>query len=880
MDALPEQGCFAEFAIDGNLNTYARTEFPGPWDFTIDLQTKASGINRIVFSPDTERYASEYKIQISDDNWTWIDLVVQSNGTGNSCSYEIFPEASGRYIKITVAAQSGLQSHIIRNVEVFGYAGEYCKAFPFDPPERPEIIFKLIVGRDTDFLWKYRYNPEEIFARFDRVYQSVQPLLKHYNLSFVICPSLFYSNTDDEGYGREVTPVYTIDPVLISLLDEFEARSWNYSSKDCAPGFHLMVYSSDASHQQEEFDIPWPPLNRAEYSTDGHKGMTLDIQTARDLKFRYPRTFCGIVFHELLGSNRRWLNGGDGGIPKDDEAIRAWADFCRDYGLELVWGDPKWTASGLPEGNSIFVNDSNYTANTEIWADVLAYTRTACGSNAVFVINNNNFNLADSLMRYGDVVTNSAAGVPSWLQFNLPFKQHPVFDWAEQGFRWGQNLQDWFWRSGVKNYATVNWIQNFFNPCMPMEIVSAGMAGALAHNASVIYLESPGYFWHGPVTTPVTVSDEYEPTYQFHRFVNFATNIQNDISGTNGINFYFDSDTQRMSENSLLNPPDNYDQSTLIFYRTDVPALPQTFDCYNGKIMFHEHAVPSVPVNCFTDRISRVVRLENYGCGLEGLLVERLNNRGRRDIEIHALNGHAKFYQNDARFNTDFVYITAANLISEKILQNRGDLDELIVLRNESGALVPYVYQLYLDRNHDYRLSALTEEESIAVVTNAIGGELPSPEKFLGLVVAKHQVSIKNTNTRPLDRLVILTANGTSCRLQTKQLFKNSAMQLDIENHWLTDAHGHLHVASMDINRNFREEVVLIQQTGDSHIKAVFYEAGDSKFKKIHSRIFPVEPDGTTDDCWNQLYRAPQSDRSTVFSNVELSGSASLFYSS
>ncbi|MGE4490124.1 MAG: discoidin domain-containing protein [Kiritimatiellales bacterium] len=847
MSALQGWGNRAEYAIDGDPVTKARAEYAEPWDLTIDLETQARNINRIVFYPGTDSYATSYGILISDDNRNWTPLVVQNSGAGSPVSYSINPSAAGRYIKVDVSEQNGTSSHIIQEVEVWGNGGRQLSPYSFSAPERPEILFKLIVGRETDFLWKYKGDTDEIFSRFERVYDSVQSLLDFYNLSFVINPSLFYSNTDSIGYGRDVTPIYTVDPDLILLLDELEDRSCSYAKDKQAPGFHLMVYSSDVSHQQEDYDLSLPPLNRWDYSVDGRKGMSMDLQTVRDLKFRYPRTLRGIVFHELLGSNRRWLNNEDGGIPKDDEAVQAWVDLCRTYGLELVWADPKWTASGLPEGNSIYVNDENYESNMSIWSNVLDYARTVGGSNVVFVMNNNNLNLADSLMRYGDVVTNSSAGVPTWLQFDLPFKQHPVLDWADQGFRWGRSLQDWFWESGVKNYGVVGWVQNHLNPCMPIEIVSAGMGESLSHGASVVYLESPGYYWNGPVTTPPTVDDSYEPTFHLKRFVSLATNIQNDVSGTNGINFYFDSDTQRMSENSLLNPPDNYYQNTLILYRTDGPFPPETFDCYNDSVQFHEYTVPSVPTFCFTSQVSRIMRIENYGCGLEGLLVERPNISGGRDVELYALNGHRKMFLNDLRFNTDFVCITAANIVSEEVVTNRGDLDELIVLRNESGVLVPYVYQLYLDSNRYYSLQALTVEESLTAVISATGAVLPDPADFGGLVSVKNQVSINNDRTRPLDRLALLTTDtDISCKIQTKKLFEAGTMEISLGGPWQSDTNGYPYTGSIDMNKNYRDEVVLIRKIDDTHIAADFVEAGDSEFQKIHTEVFPVESTDST----------------------------------
>lgn len=84
------------YITDGNLTTRWASEVTNPSWVTIDLE-KETEINKVIIVWEAA-YASQYKIQVSNDNETWTDAYTTYSCDGETDEVEI--DASGRYVRI------------------------------------------------------------------------------------------------------------------------------------------------------------------------------------------------------------------------------------------------------------------------------------------------------------------------------------------------------------------------------------------------------------------------------------------------------------------------------------------------------------------------------------------------------------------------------------------------------------------------------------------------------------------------------------------------------------------------------------------------------------------------------------------------------------
>ncbi len=83
-------------AVDGNISTRWSSEYSDPQYIYVDLEDEYD-IERVYIEWETA-YASQYKIQVSNDASTWTDVITQYNGDGDID--DIALSAKGRYVRI------------------------------------------------------------------------------------------------------------------------------------------------------------------------------------------------------------------------------------------------------------------------------------------------------------------------------------------------------------------------------------------------------------------------------------------------------------------------------------------------------------------------------------------------------------------------------------------------------------------------------------------------------------------------------------------------------------------------------------------------------------------------------------------------------------
>ncbi len=89
-------GNVAENAVDGNISTRWSSEYSDPQYIYVDLEDEYE-IDRVYIEWETA-YASQYKIQVSNDASNWTDVITEYNGDGDIDDIKL--SAKGRYVRI------------------------------------------------------------------------------------------------------------------------------------------------------------------------------------------------------------------------------------------------------------------------------------------------------------------------------------------------------------------------------------------------------------------------------------------------------------------------------------------------------------------------------------------------------------------------------------------------------------------------------------------------------------------------------------------------------------------------------------------------------------------------------------------------------------
>lgn len=153
------------YITDGNLTTRWASIVTNPSWVTIDLEKKTD-INKVIIVWEAA-YASQYKIQVSDDNETWTDAYTTYSCKGGTD--EIKVDASGRYVRIyCISRQNWEWGNSIFEVGIYGPESELSAEINptvavFD--KNPSVKEDLVIATDAkDNTLKAIKNGSELLA--------------------------------------------------------------------------------------------------------------------------------------------------------------------------------------------------------------------------------------------------------------------------------------------------------------------------------------------------------------------------------------------------------------------------------------------------------------------------------------------------------------------------------------------------------------------------------------------------------------------------------------------------------------------------------------------------------------------------------------------
>ena len=115
--SVQESGCEAYRAVDGNAGTRWASQYSDPQWLSIDLGSKFS-ISRVILNWEAA-YGKAYKIQVSNNGSSWIDVYSTSSGDGGIDEINITP-VDARYIRMYGTQRGTQYGYSLYELEVYG----------------------------------------------------------------------------------------------------------------------------------------------------------------------------------------------------------------------------------------------------------------------------------------------------------------------------------------------------------------------------------------------------------------------------------------------------------------------------------------------------------------------------------------------------------------------------------------------------------------------------------------------------------------------------------------------------------------------------------------------------------------------------------------
>ncbi len=705
------------------------------------------------------------------------------------------------------------------------------------PEYRPWLLFLIEEGFKGDLISKYRDDFAEMDRCLENIYSALAELECRYKAAVIIYPIQFY---DRNAYGiRNAAQMDRIHPALRHALDFFER---NYTSGRGTLSFFLEMYSSgNATEQNGELsDLQPPPLYRD--GKDRRTGMSMDLDTAAALKAFYPNAFAGIRFHEIYGSDLVMKVTGGHGFLLEPEIVRGAVDLCKKEDLVLYWTDSCWLMNIPEAGGKRYVKDGNYQPyfDTRPYKDLQTYAVEALGKKVIFSYANNNYHLANNLERLSDKIrkhdardnsggnfdnpvyftsVNGSHPIDESLCFDLPYRDHPLKH--IEGADWGISNQSWFWSEMVFTIGGKKYYAQNDDDC-PVEIISAFVRKALKERAGGIQFEPAWYLFnsgnpHRRDTYGYETRPDYTPRTNFLRLKEVLLSPENDRNIPDDPNAYFDTDMQRLMENSMGNPPAVYSRNTLFINGRKSYNAMSCFDFYNKDKRWITGQPYRIPGSWHTGEIICLQRIAINGSGDDVLLQVKKERDGSMVLYFYMQNGVLIGTDKETLSigpEESLITLTTANLIPR--IYSEGDADELIMVKrcNTDKKLHLEIYSVEYDPGVSLRLKCIQAStfapDGFGKLYREIGRMKESD--FGGILGIRDNTALYRDKTRPLDKVILFQRKKDKVRLK---IFAGQGgyHELDmcgsddgcpVEDGWTP-----LYAAALDINCDRADEILL-----------------------------------------------------------------------
>lgn len=665
-----------------------------------------------------------------------------------------------------------------------------------DDTDKKTLVFQVDEGvGGYEFIAGYGYSKESLDSVLNYVYEGLSPLQEKYHLAILIYPNHYYK---EEGWGKDPSePLNRFSDNFLYAMDYFKEK-----------GIYVyleMMSSGIYTNQNGELArLPIVDINCG--TNNGRrevKGISMDLECVKALKERYPVTFEGIRFHELIGTNDLGMRGDPHAYIVYEEDLRTIIDVVDKSNLRLIFSDHAW--------------DHIYSSSTVLyWQDICKYAEEKLKERCTFVWANNSVNAMpvlnlDSMVQLSETFPNSDSGLSN---------------------------QNWFQTAVMIHMNDLT--NEYPESDMPLELTVGFTFRAFERGANLVQFEAPyqffNYFRNIYVSNALGIgsdkfseyvgdstayehSADFSPRQELYRFVQYLLNPVDDFTK---VEDFYDSEMSKLGENSEANPPKIFTQSTICTYGNDNAF--RYYDKYINNtqkwLRQDDYRLGDWFMNDNTIQIERFAMTYNNNDSL----LSAQNENGKTVGYVHnirnsmVLRDENIFADNE---NGKFLAFATANLIPETVTNCSVDTDEVIVLRDNKGKINFSIYKV--KNNGEYNASMPNVHKTAffkiddvlakTYIVNMLGTSEFTTSGFMSMHGVRNRNAIFSDKTRPTEGLIMVYRDGA----KTIALGRRDMSSAYFENEIIVDGEViSVTTGDVDMDSGLNDELIIEVRNGAS----------------------------------------------------------------
>lgn len=685
---------------------------------------------------------------------------------------------------------------------------------------KPLLLFEIDEGFKDSLMGQFKNDPEGLKTALKNMRSGLVPLTKKYEVAVLVYPGQTYK---ESGTGLD-----RVEPVLKQLFDFFERPEPGQP----LIGVYLEAYSSGNATQQDGALDRRPIPHLGVGANDKPRlGLSMDLVTLGALRDAYPKSFQGLRFHEVYGSDIAWKVRPEGqkyGFVNDPEVIRAVVDLCAQKKMRLVWSDSNWLMKSQVSDQPHYTYDKINRPYIEMspFASLQEEAEAKLGELLCFSWANNNYHFTPNLEYLSAKIGPSEPGVsrpvPGWIKFDQPFKQFALK--GRPKAKWGMSIQGWFWHE--LSYTLTGRYYFAGEIACPVEVLEAYSKKGLREGASVLQFEPSWYFFNEDMPgknksrSTYEKRPDYSPRVALKRLTETLLNPEKS-EVPDRLEPIFDPNQQKFHENDFTAPPLNYaDVSVNLLSKNSVAA----YVGYSFAPKLKRQAITQWPSDTFRSDAKFIRRVEVDGDGIDEVLIadaEKMNF-----INQHGGTLDVAFPKTEAPIG-----IASANLVQNIV--GPGDPDEIVVA-SRKGSSTQITLQVYV-RDAEKGYVPLEVDRNRALLLETLGTDSLDPKTYVGLASIRKDARIYSNGARSLDSLVVLQRDA---KKQLQVRLKDSLVPVP----GIPGTAQQVEITPIDDALSGRDSLLITWRLASSQdLHSAIYRLSGSTLSRSSSSVFPAQ---------------------------------------
>lgn len=662
----------------------------------------------------------------------------------------------------------------------------------------PLLLFEIDEGiGPSGLLNTYGHDWTHLDTVLNNVYDSLIDLTASYPVAVLIYPQHQY---DRLAFGKP-------DPTALDRISDTLRHTFDFfQSKGGSIQIYLEAYSSGIYKNQngQVASLPYPPLHVVP-EDEGRPGLSMDAEAIAALKAAYPGVFGGLRFHEIFGGVLARAEGSNSGFVLEPEVVEGLVDVAKEEGLRIIWSDASWIRQ--LDGTPIY--------QKEPYASMLAYADAQLQEDMAYLWANNHIQFQWNFQYYDPYY-------PSWSDFPL----------KNRGTQWGMSIQSWFWHELMR--VSSGRYYPLGETLMPVEVMGTYALKGLKDGADVLQFEPPWYLFNmevyqsgvSPSPSNYEVAPDYSGRLALKRLKQYLLHPELPQHPPDVFSAYFDTDLTKLRVNAASNPPNMYNQTTVGLLASN--GEHEYYDFYNdGRTLMPQHE-NRFRTELFQGDVVGVQRMELQGDAIDELVVLKRDGKGRSRSSFTTPT--ADIIQKDSVIAADnqegaFVALATANLLREVV--GKGDPDEIVILRENGGVLVPTIYEVASAANDwsSFTLRALPQAVTDTLLSGTYDFSPPNAAAFRGMAGYRSTVTKDTYELRNTDHLLLLSQQSGQLHLEMKGQGQTNSVSVP----WSDTDPSSVRLLAADLDTDRVDEALLVLH-GANETDIAAYEYDGSEF--------------------------------------------------